>query len=199
MGGSAGCADHRCLEWQHCAVDAGGHAIQQERAARTEESVRRRTADGGARGEESSLHQGGAPGSAASDHSVIRAIPATALDLQREAVQLLINDFLPAGTTLGRWARPFDACLSTDNIVQACRNAWTACGLQPSARRARGHHIIDPGLQPGLSVQRQLSGSCRYINRGERSASVSGSGIGCAARGSQPRMIVRLHCGRWSR
>jgi hypothetical protein len=53
------------------------------------------------------------------------------LDLQREAVQLLINDFLPAGTTLGRLARPFDACLSTDNIVQACRNAWTACGLQP--------------------------------------------------------------------
>jgi hypothetical protein len=131
MGGSAGCADHRCLEWQPCAVDAGGHAIHQERAARTEESVRRRTADGGARGEESSLHQGGAPGSAASDHSVIRAIPATALDLQREAVQLLINDFFPAGTTLARWARPFDACLTTDNIVQACRNAWTACGLQP--------------------------------------------------------------------
>jgi hypothetical protein len=56
---------------------------------------------------------------------------ATALDLQHEAVQLLIDDFLPAGTRLARWARRFDARLSMDDIIQACRNAWTACGLQP--------------------------------------------------------------------
>jgi len=35
------------------------------------------------------------------------------------------------GTTLARWARRFDASLSMAEIVQACRNAWTACGLQP--------------------------------------------------------------------
>ncbi|MDT7813351.1 MAG: hypothetical protein QOJ42_3267 [Acidobacteriaceae bacterium] len=54
-----------------------------------------------------------------------------ALDLQHEAVQLLIDDFLPVGTRLARWARRFDARLSMDDIIQACRNAWTACGLQP--------------------------------------------------------------------
>jgi hypothetical protein len=56
---------------------------------------------------------------------------ATALDLEDDAVQLLTNDFLPVGTRLARWARRFDASLSRDDIIQACRNAWTACGLQP--------------------------------------------------------------------
>ncbi len=54
-----------------------------------------------------------------------------ALDLDEEAVQLLTNDLLPVGTTLARWARRFDPSLSMADIVQACRNAWTACGLQP--------------------------------------------------------------------
>lgn len=56
---------------------------------------------------------------------------ATALDLSNEAVQLLTNDFLPAGVRLAHWARRFDPSLSMADIVQACRNAWTACGLQP--------------------------------------------------------------------
>jgi len=56
---------------------------------------------------------------------------ASALDLEGEAVQLLTNDFLPVGTKLARWARRFDTSLSMADIVQACRNAWTACGLQP--------------------------------------------------------------------
>ncbi len=56
---------------------------------------------------------------------------ATALDLQAETVKLLTDDFLPVGTTLARWARQFDATLSMADIIQACRNAWTACGLQP--------------------------------------------------------------------
>ena len=56
---------------------------------------------------------------------------ATALDLQPETVKLLTDDFLPVGTTLARWARQFDAGLSMADIIQACRNAWTACGLQP--------------------------------------------------------------------
>ena len=55
----------------------------------------------------------------------------TALDLGDEAVQLLTKDFLPVGTELARWARRFDANLSMGDIIQACRNAWTACGLQP--------------------------------------------------------------------
>jgi len=53
-----------------------------------------------------------------------------ALDLNAEAVELLTGSFLPVGTQLARWARGFDRTLSVADIVQACRNAWTACGLQ---------------------------------------------------------------------
>ena len=56
---------------------------------------------------------------------------ATALDLPEDAVLLLRNDFLPVGTALARWARRFDESLSMADIIQASRNAWTACGLQP--------------------------------------------------------------------
>jgi hypothetical protein len=56
---------------------------------------------------------------------------AEALDLRPEAVHLLTDDFLPIGTGLARWARAFDPSLTRAEIVQACRNAWTACGLQP--------------------------------------------------------------------
>ncbi len=56
---------------------------------------------------------------------------ASALDLKEEATQLLTEDFLPVGTALARWARRFDPNLSMADIIQACRNAWTACGLQP--------------------------------------------------------------------
>ena len=56
---------------------------------------------------------------------------ATALDLEAETVHLLTDDFLPVGTKLARWARQFDPNLGMADIIQACRNAWTACGLQP--------------------------------------------------------------------
>jgi hypothetical protein len=55
---------------------------------------------------------------------------ASALGLEKEAVKLLTDDFLPAGTKFARWARRFDPNLSMADIVQACRSAWTACGLQ---------------------------------------------------------------------
>ena len=56
---------------------------------------------------------------------------AAALDLEGDAIQLLTDDFIPVGTKLARWARRFDESLSMPDIIQACRNAWTACGLQP--------------------------------------------------------------------
>jgi len=56
---------------------------------------------------------------------------AAALDLEDGATQLLTEEFLPVGTKLARWARRFDESLSMADIVQADRNAWTACGLQP--------------------------------------------------------------------
>jgi hypothetical protein len=54
----------------------------------------------------------------------------TALGLEDDAVQMITQDFLPAGTELGRWAQRFDPTMSKTDIVQACRNAWTAGGLQ---------------------------------------------------------------------
>jgi hypothetical protein len=56
---------------------------------------------------------------------------AKALGLDREATDLLTNGFLPVGTSLAQWARRFDPDLSMEGIIQAARNAWTACGLQP--------------------------------------------------------------------
>ena len=68
---------------------------------------------------------------------------ATALDLEGETVKLLTDDLLPVGTKLARWARRFDASLGMSDIIQACRNAWTACGLQPLL----GEHI---GITPAI-------------------------------------------------
>ncbi len=64
---------------------------------------------------------------------IVEAFPhfaAVALGLEPEATQLLTGSFLPVGTQLARWARSFDPTLSMDDTIQACRNAWTACGLQ---------------------------------------------------------------------
>jgi len=56
---------------------------------------------------------------------------ANALDLPDSGVEIITSSLLPVGIELARWARRFDPALSTPDIVQACRNAWTACGLQP--------------------------------------------------------------------
>jgi hypothetical protein len=56
---------------------------------------------------------------------------AKALGLDTEATGLLTSGFLPVGMSLARWARRFDPGLSMAGIIQATRNAWTACGLQP--------------------------------------------------------------------
>jgi hypothetical protein len=56
---------------------------------------------------------------------------AKALGLDQEATELLTDGFLPVGTSLARWARRFDPELSMAGIIQAARNAWTACGMQP--------------------------------------------------------------------
>lgn len=53
-----------------------------------------------------------------------------ALGLEDEAVGLLTDGFLPIGIRLARWAKRFDPSLCMEDTVQACRNAWTACGLQ---------------------------------------------------------------------
>jgi hypothetical protein len=54
-----------------------------------------------------------------------------ALGLEDEAVHLLTDGFLPIGTQFAQWARRFDPDLSVADTIQACRNAWTVCGIQP--------------------------------------------------------------------
>jgi len=54
-----------------------------------------------------------------------------AMDLEDRHLDLLLGGgFSAVGTSLGRQARRFDAGVATLDILQACRNAWTACGLQ---------------------------------------------------------------------
>jgi hypothetical protein len=55
----------------------------------------------------------------------------TALGLEDKAVRMITDDFIPLGTELARWTRRFDPAMTKTDIVQACRNAWTAGGLQP--------------------------------------------------------------------
>ena len=89
---------------------------------------------------------------------------AVALGLEDEAIQLLTNDFLPVGTKLAQWARRFDPALAMPEIVQACRNAWTACGLQPLLGETIG---LTPSIL-GYSLLYPYSDN--YLDGGEISA-----------------------------
>lgn len=55
---------------------------------------------------------------------------ATALDLPDDAIDLITRDFVSLGVEFARQARGFDRDLPMTDIFQACRNAWTAAGLQ---------------------------------------------------------------------
>jgi hypothetical protein len=64
--------------------------------------------------------------------SSVARLAAFALDVDDPYVEsLLHHEFSGVGKQLAWTARRFDACLSLREILQACRNAWTACGLQP--------------------------------------------------------------------
>ena len=61
---------------------------------------------------------------------VFSEFAATALDLPEEGIELITNDFVALGADFARQARRFDRGLKMGEIFQACRNAWTAGGLQ---------------------------------------------------------------------
>jgi hypothetical protein len=102
---------------------------------------------------------------------------AQGLDLTPDAIELLTRDFLPAGTQLARWARAFDPSLSMPDIIQASRNAWTACGLQPLFGEPQrltpsilGYSLIYPYSdnlldREDLSSQAKLQFSARFRQR----------------------------------
>jgi hypothetical protein len=53
------------------------------------------------------------------------------LGMEDRHLELLLGGgFSGVGTALARQARRFDPAVSVADILQACRNAWTACGLQ---------------------------------------------------------------------
>jgi hypothetical protein len=100
-----------------------------------------------------------------------------ALGLDDNAVQLLTDGFLPVGTELARWASRFDPSLSMPSIIQACRNAWTSCGLQPllGDRMAITPSILGYSLlypysdnymdHERISTEEKLTFSARFSNR----------------------------------
>ena len=102
---------------------------------------------------------------------------ATALGLEGEAIGLLTNNFLPIGTQLARWARSFDPTLSMADTIQACRNAWTCCGLQPLLGQPMkltpsllAYSLLYPYSDnylddPGLSADDKLQFSERFRQR----------------------------------
>jgi hypothetical protein len=64
--------------------------------------------------------------------SSVARVAAFALDVDDPFVEsLLREEFSGVGKQLAWSARRFDASVSLREILQACRNAWTACGLQP--------------------------------------------------------------------
>jgi len=63
--------------------------------------------------------------------AVFPSFACKALGLGPEASGFIADGFLPAGVEFARASRCFDASLAMAPIIQACRNAWTVCGLQP--------------------------------------------------------------------
>jgi len=63
--------------------------------------------------------------------SVFAGFAKTGLDLEDRHLELLLGGgFSTIGTDLAKCARRFDQAVSTADILQASRNAWTACALQ---------------------------------------------------------------------
>ena len=85
----------------------------------------------------------------------------TALGLEDEAVRTITDDFIPAGKELARWTRRFDPAMTRTDIVQACRNAWTACGLQPLLGRPTG---LTPSI---LAYSLMYPYSDNYLDRAD--------------------------------
>ena len=120
-----------------------------------------------------------------------------ALDLNDEHLALLLQGgFSAIGTELGRMARRLDVPASVGDIVQASRNAWTACGLQLLCGRpmrltpsifaysmlypVTDNYMDDPQVQKAS----KLEFSVRF---GERLA-----GQPCPARGDHEALTWRL-------
>ena len=109
--------------------------------------------------------------------AVFPPFASAALGLEDDAVHLLSNGFLPIGTQFAQWARRFDPDLTMTDTIQACRNAWTVCGIQPLlGDRMRmtpsilGYSLLYPYSDNYLdsekiSTSRKLEFSARFRDR----------------------------------
>jgi hypothetical protein len=79
-------------------------------------------------------------------------LAAAALDLEDEMIALVINDFLPVGTRLARWARRFDPSLSHGRHDSGMPECLDRVRASTPARRAREHHAIHSGIQSPVSI-----------------------------------------------
>ena len=117
---------------------------------------------------------------AAAQRRIVAIFPrfaSIALGLEDEAVRLLTDGFLPIGTQFAQWARRFDPDLSLVDTTQACRNAWTVCGIQPLLGDAMqmtpaiiGYSLLYPYSDNYLdseriSTEQKLAFSARFRDR----------------------------------
>lgn len=62
---------------------------------------------------------------------IVACLACSTLDINDHRTEALLrNDFSAVARDLALRARHMDESVSTSDILQACRNAWTACGLQ---------------------------------------------------------------------
>jgi hypothetical protein len=100
-----------------------------------------------------------------------------ALDLDEAAAELLTGGFLPIGAQFAQGSRRFDPKLAHEDIIQACRNAWTVCGLQPLLGEPMrltpsivGYSLLYPYSDnyldaAGTTTKEKLEFSCRFLAR----------------------------------
>jgi hypothetical protein len=120
-------------QWNCCATVTGKTAPQ---LSRQEQARREEAYDEALHAVECEVKQArrGRAERLAAQRRIVAIFPrfaSLALGLEDEAVHLLTDGFLPIGTQFAQWARRFDPDLSLADTTQACRNAWTVCGIQP--------------------------------------------------------------------
>jgi hypothetical protein len=100
-----------------------------------------------------------------------------ALGLEDDAIHMLTDGFLQIGTQFAQWAKRFDPDLTMADTIQACRNAWTVCGIQPLVGDRMqltpaivGYSLLYPYSDnflddKGISPARKLDFSRRFRDR----------------------------------
>lgn len=123
---------------------------------------------------------------------------APVLDLTREHVDVLRNEFVPFASEFCRAARRFDAAIPASDIYQASRNAWTAAGL----RRLHGLDMRPTPARDRLQSALPLHGQLprRPDRRRSPQAGLQPPAAPLAQRANprRPRPRVRARCTNWS-